>query len=64
MVPGMPLEPALCRRLGVCLQADMRRLRNMMDSGRREDGSSGPALDQPASIDVGEACLGQQSAVC
>ena len=37
------------------LQADMRRLHNMMDSGRREDGASGPVLDQPTSTDVGEA---------
>ncbi|EFN57831.1 hypothetical protein CHLNCDRAFT_143259 [Chlorella variabilis] len=34
-------------------QADMRRLRNTMDSGRKEDGGSGPLIDSPTSIDVG-----------
>ena len=32
----------------------MRRLRNTMDSGRKEDGGSGPLIDSPTSIDVGE----------
>ncbi|KAI3438880.1 hypothetical protein D9Q98_001295 [Chlorella vulgaris] len=34
-------------------QADMRRLRNMMDSSRKEDGGSGPRIDSPTSMDVG-----------